>query len=166
MGRRGPKPTPTAILEARGSWRAKARKDAGEVEPPLLKEPPRPPPGLDRRGREMWKRITPRLIDLGVLAVTDLWALEHLCMAVDLYFQAHREIRKNGITMLTPQGMLVENPAVRVRQKAETTFQRYCACFGLTPADRPKLTAAAAQPDAEPDLTGPRLAAGEKRGYF
>lgn len=167
MGRRGPKPTPTAILEARGSWRAKERRAAGEVEPPLLTAAPRPPQGLDRRGRDMWKRLAPQLIALGVLAVTDLWALEHLCMSVDLYWQAHREIKRHGIMTLTPQGMLVENPAVRVRQKAETTFQRYCACFGLTPADRPKLTAAAAQGESEQEMTGPRLAvnAGQPK-YF
>lgn len=33
MGKRGPKPTPTAILKVRGSWRAKAREKAGEVRP-------------------------------------------------------------------------------------------------------------------------------------
>lgn len=36
MGKRGPKPTPTSVLELRGSWRAKRRKKAGLATPPKI----------------------------------------------------------------------------------------------------------------------------------
>ncbi len=64
MGARGPAPTPTKILEARGSWRAKAR--AGELTFPV--ERPECPAWLSTEARAEWDRVVERLEGAGVLA--------------------------------------------------------------------------------------------------
>lgn len=59
MGKRGRPPIPTAILKARGSWRAKIRPGEPEVDEPMI---PTPPDWLtDANALECWNRLRPLL---------------------------------------------------------------------------------------------------------
>jgi phage terminase small subunit len=59
MGLRGPQPTPTAILRARGSWLVNHRKD----EPQPEKGGPPCPRWLNKDARKIWKALIPQLPD-------------------------------------------------------------------------------------------------------
>jgi P27 family predicted phage terminase small subunit len=73
---RGPQPTPTKILEARGSWRAKGRKD----DPPAVPvECPTCPEILRGEARREWTRATAELERMGVLARVDRGMLTLWC---------------------------------------------------------------------------------------
>ena len=63
----GPAPTPTSILEARGSWRAKGRE--GEMRPPV-KRPGRPAT-LSKVAATEWNRVIGTLEHQGVVAEVD-----------------------------------------------------------------------------------------------
>ena len=75
MGSRGPAPTPTAILAARGSWRANIRP--GEPEPPAPSL--RPPKWISEPARKLWRQLAKELADIGVFKATDRHMLAVLC---------------------------------------------------------------------------------------
>lgn len=75
MGKRGPQKTPTAILEHRGSWLAKTRKDepvykAGDISPPSW---------LTGEALIVWNDLLPRLKDSNVLTDIDWRLLARYC---------------------------------------------------------------------------------------
>lgn len=148
------------------------RQKAGEIKPSTLTEAPPPPAGLHAHGREEWRRVAAELVALKMLHGVDMTMLRMTCMAKDQYFQADACVAKYGLLIEMPgeragETRLVQNPAVLERNRAWMRYCRGCSLFGLTPADRPKLTAGTVTADAEQEATTLRLAqAGEKRGYY
>ena len=65
MGRRGPPPTPTPILRARGSPLATRRRELTEAKGPAGK--PRCPQWLDADAKAAWRQVVPLLEQMGVL---------------------------------------------------------------------------------------------------
>jgi len=90
MGKRGPQPTPTAILEKRGSWLAKTRRGepipTGEMSldvPVILK---------DIEAVERWNEVAPQLKNLGVVTLVDSATLIRYCRYWGLWCrQSNRE---------------------------------------------------------------------------
>jgi len=132
MGKRGPRPTPTKILSARGSWRAKER--AGEVE--FDKVRPRQPAWLKGNARYAWDRLAPVLFDKGLLTPPDRDALAVYCSAYADYLAAQAEVRRLGMVISAARGGKKINPAVRIADKAAALMDTFGAKFGLSPADR------------------------------
>lgn len=138
MGRRGPPPTPTKVLEARGSWRAKAR--AGEVAPdPVI---PRCPPWVDRDGRRLWREITRSLAEVGLVTKLDRVPMALLVDALTQYLRAKELISTDGaldgkkITHKTGTGSVIQHPAVGIMNKAWERVLKVSLQFGMTPAAR------------------------------
>ena len=77
MGKRGPKPTPTKILQNRGSWRGK--KNPNEPRPELATVETPPPSWLNPQAKEHWQEISEFLCVRGLLTVADRPALALLC---------------------------------------------------------------------------------------
>lgn len=142
MGKRGPKPTPTARLKLSGSWRAKARVKAGEPQPSLVTTVPTPPVFLGDYGMAEWERIVPELVQLRVLTQPDLTSLGLLCKALDDYWQADEAVNRYGILVDGAHGGLTQNPAALERNRAWNRYRQGCAVFGCTPADRTRITGA------------------------
>ena len=67
MGKRGPKPTPTAQLRLVGSRELETRRD--EPQPEL--GAPKMPYKLPAEAKAEWKRVVPELTKVGVLALID-----------------------------------------------------------------------------------------------
>lgn len=144
----GPPRTPTAILEQRGSWRAKQRRDAGE---PTL-EPSRPdcPAWVVGSARQYWPQLAALLFDMGVMADAHTPALALLVNSLARYLECE--------AMLTDTGVLTDgrrNPVWMARNKAwEQVFQALRE-FGLTPASLSRVKVAA--------NAGPTVDAGDER---
>ena len=83
MGQRGPKPTPTALLKLRGSWRADTRQ--GEPRPEVGLPPP--PSWLTKSALRHWPEIGDYLCGLGVMAAAHGPALAMLCENLALYIR-------------------------------------------------------------------------------
>jgi len=140
MGRRGPQKTPTAILERRGSWRAKARKN--EPKP----KSGRPVWPADLRGKPYavaqreWRRIVPILEAMGTLATADRSVLVDYCLSWQQFCQATREAAHGGLTTMTDKGNLVLNPAFSALMKLRGHLLKAAREFGLSPASRAGVT--------------------------
>ena len=138
MGRRGPKPTPTKTLEARGSWLAKARKKAGEPEYQPIE--PKMPNGLGDAGVAEWLRIVPQLAAKRILADVDTTNLWLMCKALDEHEQADAAVKEHGLLVAGANGGWVLNPAVHERQRAWGRYVKLSAAFGMTAGDRSRVS--------------------------
>lgn len=155
MGRRGPRPTPTAILNLRGSWRGKRR--GPEVTAPAPKNRQAPEwLRADPVACAEWRRVVPSLAAMGMLCDLDWSMIAAYCKSWSQYRHALNEHEKIGCPMVykTPEGVIKPNPML---VEVNRSFARYraaaCEC-GLSTASRVSLAAGGANTDprgGEPD---------------
>lgn len=133
MGRRGPRPTPTKVLQLRGTYRAD-RHGAGD-DLPALSRVPRPPASLSATARREWRIIGKRLHDAELLTAQDLPSLEAYCVVRARALEAEAVVAMEGRTITTPQGMK-RHPELVTAEKAWDDCRRYEQLFGLSPSAR------------------------------
>jgi P27 family predicted phage terminase small subunit len=126
MGARGPKPTPTAVLKKRGSWRGKINQD----EPQYDTAVPECPAFLSEEGKREWNRVAARLFGQGVLTEVDRAALACYCEAW-AEFAACCEVEPE-----------TEFVAIWVKRKndAAARIKQFASEFGMTPSARSRVT--------------------------
>lgn len=127
----GRKPTPTAVLEKRGSWRAKKRLSEPEATP----GEPSMPTFLDAEAKRCWKRLAKSLGGMRVLCKDDREALAGLCQQWSLFVKTSKMLNAitNATELLSYKGLASTN---------STAFQNYtrmCESFGLTPSSRSRV---------------------------
>lgn len=149
MGARGPKPTPTKILEQRGSWRAKTR--GGEPTPTMGK--PDCPLHYTDAFKAEWNRFCTILEGMGVLTIADGPSLEILIDTFMEFKEAESHCLLNGKVIEYSNGTIGPNPWQNIKSKARTDLDRMLAKFGMSPADRARLTIVD-KPDDDKDGIG------------
>jgi len=132
MGKRGPQPTPTKVLEARGSWRALHRQD----EPTPELKIPDAPDYFDVREQKLWDFYTSQLEKLGIIGEVDAHALAAYCQACVTLEDASRKVRENGFTIIQESGNKVKNPDLTAQEKAIDQIYRGAQLFGFCPSGR------------------------------
>lgn len=157
MGKRGPRPKPTALKLLEGTFRPDR---AAANEPMPAPGIPRCPKSLDRDGKRAWDAVVPELQKLGLLTIIDGAVLEGYAQAYSKAVKADRAIKKHGLIVKTPWG-LQTNPAVAVSRNEWAAVRKFAAEFGLTPSARSRINA---QPPAPPaDSTKDFLFGGRRR---
>lgn len=172
MGRRGPPPTPTPILEARGSWRAKLNRDEPRPKPGA----PPAPKGLTDPERKVWRALVRTLGDMGVLTTADGGVMERYCRFLVRWRACEEFVAKNGMTYplkagpgatggpptggfvgRLPDGTYIvgwaEFAQLRESHRLDKALKQIEDRLGLSPAARTRLTAA--------DGAGPKLHGGD-----
>jgi len=141
MGKRGPRPKPTAVRVLHGDRKdrintSEPRPAAGEVVAPDRLSP---------SARRTWDRLGPDLEAKGVLTFWDVDAFAAYCDAVARRDAAARELDAHGevvrADVFDRNGKAtghrtVVNPWHRVWKDATDSMLRIGARFGLTPSDR------------------------------
>ena len=143
MGQRGPRPTPTEVLAAQGSWRASARNRAGEPRAPSLA--PAPPHEFhDEKNTELleaWNTLCERIAAIQTLSHVDAASIARYCHLSVRYARANAHILENGITypILSKEGEIkyyATYPHVAEANSCATQMLKLEHEFGLTPASR------------------------------
>lgn len=152
MGRRGPRPSPTVILEGHASWRAKRNKR----EPQPEKGHVYCPRWIDRDAKRMWRSLVPLLSAAGMLTKVDAAALTRYCQAWSRWKKAEEFLQKYGETypLKDDQGRLrcfMPYPQVSIANQLSHTLTRLEQEFGLTPSARTRI-----QVDGRPASLGPQ----------
>ncbi len=138
----GPAPTPTALLRARGSWRAQTRTSEPK---PQMGRPPCPS-WLSKDAKTEWRRLVTLLNNARVLAKSDGNALARYCRLWERWQGAERFILEHGSTYRTkdkngePAGHRAF-PQVAIAAQLAQQLTRLEHEFGLTPAARSRVTA-------------------------
>lgn len=150
MGARGPAPTPTNILQMRGTYRHD-RHGGAELKAALLAKVPTPPKHLGVLAKKLWRQKAKTLIAMELLTAADLASLEGYCLAHERAIEAEAVVTVDGRTILTAQGRK-RHPELITAEKARADMRRYEVEFGLTPSARARLRlpAAPAKPAANP----------------
>lgn len=136
MGKRGPKPKPTALRVFEGDPGRLLGKRDGEPVPASGDAAPVAPDWLGAIGKAVWSRYAPQVHALRLLTGVDLEHFAQYCAAHDHYHAADAEVRKLGQLVTGAGGGLVGNPAVRQRRDAQQAIRQLGSDFGLNPAAR------------------------------
>lgn len=130
MGKRGPPPTPTATLAARGSWRAGGR--TGEAEfPPALTECPEWVPAS---ASAWYTQMARQALASGYMADAFQTALALGAHAYAEFTLLSAEIEREGSVLENTSGNVVRNPKVDLRNDAWKRLLQVCREFGFTPS--------------------------------
>lgn len=142
MGSRGPAPTPTNILERRGSWRAAVRE--GEPRPPA--SAPAKPRWLPKEAAKIWDQVVPQLMAMGVLTEVDWSVLARFCELRAEELRWRRELAKEGHFIKGPNGRYV-NPKKWFLDNARREVRKEEARLGMSPSDRTRIRLAPQEDD-------------------
>jgi P27 family predicted phage terminase small subunit len=150
MGRRGPKPKPSALdkLDGGASHRRRNRN-----EPKPAASDARCPSWLrgDPIARAIWRAEAPAMIRVGLLSVADRLAFAALCERAALYRRAVLRLRKlpkgeDQLLFETKANGKQPRPELGIAKEALAGFRQFAAAFGMTPADRKGLEVALGAP--------------------
>lgn len=155
-GSRGPLPKPPALRVLEGNAGKRALDLSAGVNPRI--EIPAPPKHLGAEARKEWKRITPLLVELGLISGLDRAALALYCQAAGRL--AELETAFNGQVArlvdegadysdavykasyaVTPSGYAQQSVIVQLIGKHREQLNRYLMHFGLSPAARGRVQA-------------------------
>lgn len=138
VGRRGPKPDPTAVKILKGNPRKKALNDQ-EAEPELAI--PERPQHLKGLARQEWDRVARELFGLGLLSNIDRAALAFYCSNWAMAITARRRLAKETLVIADKP-----NPRIRIAERAEECAMRYAAHLGMSPSARTAIRVEKAKP--------------------
>lgn len=130
------KRTPTDVLEARGSWRARTRgpglKGDGKI--------PRCPRQLSDGAKRIWRRIVPKIAAEVDLCSVDQFALARYCTNMDRWQQDCRYIQEHGAdypkTDAKGNVRWVESVVSKRMDRLADSIRKDEKLFGLTPTHR------------------------------
>ena len=133
--------TPSGLKRIAGTWRA----DRHRREPQPKLGAPRPSRALPAEVAREYRKVLRRLAPCRVLADTDALGIELLALALAEVWRHEAVLREKGYTYetTTAQGSTLIRPRAEVALLADA-YRRAVALmvrFGLTPADRGRLTA-------------------------
>lgn len=140
MGKRGPKPDPVQIKQAKGN---PGRRPLGDT-PSGKSLPPGPPDWMNRWSKEEWRRLRRILTPKGLLIEKYRGNFEMLCFDFGMWRECAMVVNKKGLTFEEPvtnkKGELLgyrikTRPEVFELRKAQHSYYRRGAAFGLTPSD-------------------------------
>ena len=147
--RRGPAPTPTKILELRGSKKAKSRPN----EPKPDRGRPRCPAWLKGNAKSEWKKLVEMTDRMGILTKVDGNALARYCRLWQRWRKAEDFIEEHGdqYPVKDNKGRTVGFrifPSAKVASILCVELRRLECEFGLTPASRTRISSEATQAGA------------------
>lgn len=131
MGRRGPRPLPTAVKLARGTYQPYRNSPAELHAAPGI---PEMPVGFDAAERKEWHASAARLARMGVLNAENVDALTLLVKSKVRYLRLATKVHEMGEVIEDPSGNLVRNPYAIAMEKAVAEYRRMCEAFGITPS--------------------------------
>ena len=141
MGSRGPLPKPTAILRARGSWRA----DINPNEPMPERITPPMPLDLDEIAESAWNHLVPVLERMGVLTEADGIVLERYVVLYSQWVKIKRRLNSRSelsYPVRDNQGNIIGAkplPEVKMMTSISAEMTRVESLLGLNPSARSRI---------------------------
>lgn len=187
MGQRGPKPKPSELKLLEGG-RGHRPINLDQAFRPEVGEPDIPR-WLSKEGRKAWKRLAPELLHYNLLSAVDREAFAMLCQTVGRLEQLELAFAgrvaaavadgadrpgafEKAFLDSTPKGMAIQSALYQVLNREQAKLNSLLAEFGLTPAQRARVSTAirvqaslfdanADRPDTQPvDPSAPKGFAG------
>ncbi len=156
-GSRGPLPKPAALKLLEGNPGKRSLNLSDGINP--MHQIPSVPKHLGIEARKEWKRITPELLELGLITGLDRAALALYCQAVgrlseletafngmvDRFVEVEKLTYADAVYKasysVTPSGYVQQSVIVQLLGKHREQVNRYLMHFGLSPAARGRVQA-------------------------
>jgi P27 family predicted phage terminase small subunit len=139
MGRRGPPPEPTALKLLKGNPGHRPLSTSEPMPAKAKKGSRRVPSTLPPAGKTLWKNLVPELERLNLLTKIDDATLHGACLNYARALQAGALVKKQGLTIVTDKGFIIQHPAVSIERNSWQAWLRFATQFGLTPSARSSL---------------------------
>lgn len=146
----GPPPKPTALKILEGN---PGQRPINTEEPKPTAGAPKPPADLKGEALAEWGRVVPELDRLGLLTKVDRAYLVAYCSAWASFEEARAALAERGPLVEGRDGNLVKNPAAQIMKDSADLMLKFGSRFGMSPADRSRLTVPLGTPDEGPDAT-------------
>lgn len=141
------KPRNAKIIQ--GTFR-KDRNPGREAMPSLMLQVPKPPAGMNRWARRLWKQLAEELVEQDLLTTVDLSTMELCCSAYGMYQEAKDAIShpRDPKTGKRSRRSLAEYlrernsqtmPEMIAMKSGWQLYKTYMAEFGLSPASRNRI---------------------------
>lgn len=149
---------PTRLKIMRGTAKSD-RVNTHEAKPTIIA--PRCPPEIQGEARKEWKRMAPRLVQLGLLSEIDGGVFASYCLAWERLVEAQAKLREEGLMLRGQRNAPILNPLLAVVESSGSQLRRFAIELGLSPASRSKVQAVVVAPtstaasDAEAKFFGP-----------
>lgn len=131
---RPPKPTALKLLEGNPG-----KRPINRSEPKPASKTPNCPSWLDDVAKAEWKRVIKDLEGAGLITLIDRSALAAYCQAFSRWKHAEDIVKREGLTMATESGYVMQHPAVGIANSALELMRKFMSEFGMTPASRSKI---------------------------
>jgi len=131
----GPRKTPTAELEKRGSWRAKEPSRQNEISVPLVLDIPAPPDWLESAAADIWQIVAGEIHAAGLLTNADMTICGFLCERIAQYIKLrdHKSCKQPTIVV---GNKIHQNPTIKLRDEAQRDCIRIIKDLGMSPTAR------------------------------
>lgn len=148
MGKRGPVPLPSKIIALRSG---EPGSGIPEGEPKPEEGYPDPTPAIESEAaRQIWDELRAAVEPLDLMTKADSLLVEHLVLAELRFRDAQAYLETTGTLIRARDGNLVKNPAAQIARDNAALVLAFLRHVGGTPAARRELTAANAEPEADP----------------
>ena len=141
MAQTGRKPLPTNIHKLQGN-RSKLPKESLETSFLPETEIPPCPMHLGAAAKKEWKRITPKLKDLGVISQIDMAALAAYCNAYGRWVDSEKILKSMGSSGLiheTDTGYQQMSVYLQISNRAVEQMFKFLTEFGMSPSSRTRI---------------------------
>jgi P27 family predicted phage terminase small subunit len=137
---RGPKPRPVEVKKREGNpGKRKLPEPVIVSGRPLPAELDEPPEHLPIEAKEFWREYISRLVEVGIVDLVDVPALEMLATMYARARQASRVVAKEGHYTRGSTGQIVEHPALKIERESMSQFWKMAEHFAFTPVARVRL---------------------------
>ena len=151
MGKRGPKPIPTALKKLAGN---PGKRALPENEPQYEVEIPDCPEHLDEVAKAEWERMAKAMHAAGVLTKADRAVMAAYCESWSLYVRASVDVQTYGTVLVSPKsGLPFASPHLNVMTTAMKQLRAYAVELGLSPSSRAGVTAVGVDTSTSADKT-------------
>ena len=142
----GRKPKPTKLKRLEGN---PGKRKMNTKEPDPGTENPNCPTWLLPEAKREWRRLAPKLNQMGVLTEADRATFAAYCQAYARWWEANKHIERDGSVFSTEKGYQQQSPWVGIANTNHRLMMQAAAEFGLTPSSRSRIIA-----DFEPNKAG------------
>lgn len=106
---------------------------------PTLEQMGEPPEWLPSDAKDFWRESIARLIEVGIIDMVDMPALEMLAVAYARWRTAAKVIASEGFFTMAGNKNLRVHPAIKIEREANAMFMKMAEHFALTPVSRTRL---------------------------
>jgi len=134
----GRKAKPTSVKKAQGVQPCRINENEPEYEIVL----PECPDFLTDSAKIEWDRLGPILFEQGLITEVDKSAFAAYCQCYGRWQDAEAQLKEESLTIPGRyEGQTSANPLIGIAHTAYIDMSRMLVSFGMTPADRQKVTA-------------------------